>query len=98
METLVFDTHFGRPIQSTIFNKNIKDICEEAKKNTADFPTISPQNLSHNFATRSIENGIPIKVLQTILGHATYGMTADLYAHVLPNTRAEEMKKIASLF
>lgn len=98
MESLVFDTHFGRPIQSTTFNKNIKDICEEAKKTTNNFPVISPHSLRHTFATRSIENGIPIKVLQTILGHATYGMTADLYAHVLPNTKAEEMKKIANLF
>ncbi len=38
------------------------------------------------------------KVMQEILGHSTLAMTMDLYAHVLPDTKANEMKKIANLF
>lgn len=32
------------------------------------------------------------KVLQRILGHATLQMTMDLYAHILPDMQADEMK------
>jgi integrase len=32
--------------------------------------------------------------LKEILGHASLAMTMDLYAHVMPNTKQEEMKKV----
>jgi integrase len=38
------------------------------------------------------------QVLKTILGHATLAMTMDLYSHVLPDIKAEEMKKVAKAF
>ena len=34
------------------------------------------------------------QTLKTIMGHSSFKMTMDLYAHVLPNTKQEEMKKI----
>lgn len=46
------------------------------------------------FATRAIEQGMTPQTLKTILGHSSLAMTMDLYAHVLPNTKAEEMEKI----
>lgn len=52
----------------------------------------------HTFATRAIEQGMPPQVLKTILGHSSLAMTMDLYSHVLPNTKSDEMKKIAKLF
>ena len=41
---------------------------------------------------------MPPQVLKTILGHSSLAMTMDLYSHVLPNTKAEEMQKIANMF
>ena len=32
------------------------------------------------------------KTLQSILGHATFAMTMDLYGDVMENTRQEEMR------
>ena len=63
-----------------------------------EFEHVHPHTLRHTFATRCIENGMPPQVLKTILGHSSLSMTMDLYAHVLPNTKAEEMQKIAGLF
>lgn len=50
------------------------------------------------FATRCIEQGMQPKTLQVILGHASLKMTMDLYAHVLPNTKAEELARVDFLF
>ncbi len=52
----------------------------------------------HTFATRAIEAGMPPQVLKTILGHSSLAMTMDLYSHVLPDTKADEMQKIANVF
>lgn len=49
-------------------------------------------------ATRCIESGMDPQVLKTILGHATLSMTMDLYSHVLPDTKAEQMEKVAEAF
>jgi len=61
-------------------------------------PHLTPHILRHTFATRAIERGIPPKVVQELLGHSSITMTLDLYTHVLPQTKAEEMKKLDCLF
>lgn len=61
-------------------------------------PHLTPHVLRHTFATRAIERGIPPKVVQELLGHSSITMTLDLYTHVLPQTKAEEMKKLDCLF
>lgn len=45
-----------------------------------------------------LEAGMPPQVLKTILGHSSLAMTMDLYSHVLPDTKADEMQKIANVF
>ena len=50
------------------------------------------------FATRAREVGMQPQVLKTIMGHSSLAMTMDLYSHVLPDTKAEEMQKIANVF
>lgn len=46
------------------------------------------------FATRYIEQGGNPQTLKTLLGHSSLAMTMDLYSHVLPNTRQQEMDRI----
>ena len=58
----------------------------------------TPHCFRHTFATRAIENGMKPQTLKAILGHANLAMTMDLYSHVLPNTKAEEMEMIAKAF
>ncbi|MDD4371866.1 MAG: tyrosine-type recombinase/integrase [Anaerostipes sp.] len=99
LENLVFTRpENGKPISTTVLSKRINTVCRHCKKKDADFPNVTPHVFRHTFATRCIENGMPPQVLKEILGHSKLSMTMDLYAHVLPNTKKEEMKKIAGLF
>lgn len=45
-------------------------------------PRITLHGLRHSMAAVAATEGIPIKVLQEIMGHAQYATTADIYAHV----------------
>lgn len=78
---------------------------EEYKKNRVKIGTYTSYEkyykshvFRHTFATRAIEAGMPPQVLKTILGHSSLAMTMDLYSHVLPDTKADEMQKIANVF
>lgn len=54
--------------------------------------------LRHTFATRTIEQGMQPKVLQTILGHSTLAITMDTYVHITDDEKEKEMKKFEVAF
>jgi integrase len=60
--------------------------------------TFCPHAMRHTFATRALERGIPPKVVQSYLGHATIDMTMNIYTHVTEELEREEIKKIANQF
>lgn len=97
-ENLVFTNPFGYPMSPKTLSRKIDKIQNQIVKDGHEFERITPHSFRHTFATRCIENGMAPQVLKTILGHGSLAMTMDLYAHVLPDTKAEEMQKIASLF
>lgn len=97
-ENLVFTNTKGGPINRDRFRSYLNRILKKIQKDYPLFPHITPHTFRHTFATRSIERGIPPKVLQTILGHSDLATTMDTYAHVLPDTKSQEMQKLSDLF
>lgn len=102
LENLVFTSQyhrkaFGIPIGDAALNIDLKAIVREINKAGIQFNSISPHTLRHTFATRGLENGIPPKVMQELLGHTSITMTLDIYSHVLPDTKAVELQKIAGI-
>lgn len=61
-------------------------------------PAHNLHDLRHTFATRALEAGVPIKVVQTWLGHSEISTTADIYSDVSRELSLSEAAKLDSLF
>lgn len=79
--------YFGNLTESAVTH-NFHKIC----------PNHKLHDLRHTFATRCIENGISMKVIQRWLGHASFKTTADIYAEVQDRFKLEESAKINAFF
>lgn len=55
--------------------------------------TYSIHSLRHTFATRCLEQGISMKVVQKWLGHSRLDTTANIYTHVLTDFERKEIAK-----
>lgn len=98
MDQYLFCNENGGPISRERVQAEIERTIKRIRAAGHDFPRITSHVFRHTFATRAIEAGMQPQVLKTILGHSSLAMTMDLYSHVLPDTKAEEMEKIASVF
>lgn len=79
-------------------NRDRKEKLKNKRRRPEIFEHVSPHALRHTFATRALENGIPPKVVQEILGHSSITITLDLYTHVLDKTKSEEILKLQRMF
>lgn len=59
----------------------------------ADIRGVSPHWMRHAHATHSLENGAPITLVQSTLGHASMTTTAK-YTHVRPNASSGQFLKV----
>ena len=88
----------GEPLYRGRVQTQINRAIKKAREIDKTFPDFTPHAFRHTFATRAIEEGMEPQVLKTILGHSSYAMTMDLYAHVLPDKKQEAMKLIENAF
>ena len=98
MDGYIFHLPDGTPISEKRLQNEIDKTVKRFNTDGIEFERFTPHCFRHTFATRAIENGMKPQTLKTILGHSTLSMTMDLYSHVLPTTKAEEMELIAKAF
>ncbi len=89
----VVTNEFGRPIEPRTFRDHYIRILK-----AAGLPHFTFHALRHTFATRAIEQGMDVKALSKILGHASVGFTLDTYAHLLDDHKRESMLLMQELY
>lgn len=56
--------------------------------------TITTHTLRHSYISRMVEYGMPQKVLQTLVGHSDYRITADIYTQIDDKYTSNEVQKV----
>lgn len=64
-----------------MYNKIETENAIEELRDPVLLPTFTPHTLRHTYCTRMAENGIDVKVLQEIMGHANITITMQVYNH-----------------
>lgn len=90
----VFVTPRGEIVSNIVTNRAIKQTLSQLEQQGKHIEPFTSHALRDTFATRFIEQGGNPQTLKTILGHSSLSMTMDLYAHVLPNTKQQEMDNL----
>ena len=98
LDNLVFTGMDGKPVSREKITAELNKIIKKMQEEHIEISQFTFHTLRHTFATRGLEQGISLKVMQTILGHATLAMSADIYSHVLPTTKKVEMEKMEEIF
>jgi integrase len=72
--------NWGEPVEPSAFYRNVfKDACTQA-----GLPPLRLHDLRHTYASISLTRGEDIYRLSEQMGHATYRVTLDVYAHLIP--------------
>lgn len=88
----VFANEIGCPIEPSY----LRDVYERILK-TAGVPHYKFHTIRHTFATRAIENNMPVKVVSQILGHSSVQLTMDLYCHPSVSAKRNVLEKMENL-
>lgn len=88
-ETPIFRAPRGGLLGARCVGKDIDLLCQ-----AAGIQRFTAHAFRDTFATRAVESGMQAKTLQEILGHADIGITMNLYAHVMEDTKRRQMAAV----
>jgi len=89
---LVFTTRKGTPVDPHFLLWDFQGILKRAGVRRIRF-----HDLRHGCASLLIALGVPLRLIQEILGHASIAITANLYAHIAPSLMVEAAEKMEAL-
>ena len=80
----IFTTPLGSPIDPSNLLRRFQTLCVAAGIGPRRFHA-----LRHSAATLMLAQGVPLAVISNVLGHASYAITADVYARVGDELKGE---------
>lgn len=89
LKGLIFKAPERGLLMSTPVDRDLKRICKRT-----GLEHFTAHAFRATFATRCIEQLVPVKTLQELLGHADYGMTMNLYGHAVDDSKEKAMSDI----
>lgn len=89
---LVFTDTDGSPLHPATISTRFRELNTDA-----GLPPIRLHDLRHGAATLTLATGADLKVVQDLLGHSSITITADTYAHVLPELARETAEAAARI-
>ena len=89
---LVFTTTIGTIIEPSNLRRSFNRAIELAGVRQIRF-----HDLRHTCASLLLAQGVSMRVVMEILGHATMSITSDLYTHVSPNATATAVSGVSDL-
>ncbi len=89
---LVFTDTDGSPLHPATISTRFREL-----NTNAGLPPIRLHDLRHGAATLTLATGADLKVVQDLLGHSSITITADTYAHVLPELARETAEAAARI-
>lgn len=89
---LVFTQADGSPLSRHAVNRRYHHILKDA-----GIPKHRFHDLRHTCATLLLAQGVPLKVVQELLGHTLFSTTADIYSHILPVLMDDAADKMNSV-
>jgi integron integrase len=80
--TLTYDSGSARAVRYRVHASTIQRHVREASIRCGLIKEVTPHSFRHSFATRLLESGVSIRVVQELLGHSCVS-TTEIYTHVL---------------
>jgi integrase len=90
-EGLVFSTERGGKVSPDALTMRFR-----AHLKRRGLPMVRFHDLRHACASLLLAQGVDLKVVQEILGHASYATTANIYAHVMPTLKRDAADRMDS--
>ena len=82
----------GQPLSSATLNHQYKKVLQ-----TAGLPDMRFHDLRHTNATLMLHKNVPAKIVSSILGHSSIGITLDLYSHAMTEMQQQAVNVIDEL-
>lgn len=93
MNDFIFTTDLGKILDARNVLTSYECLLNKANNKYRKF-----HSLRHTYATKLFEAGVPIKTVQTLLGHPNISITANIYTHVMPKEKSDAAENLKYLF